>query len=189
MNTDFYELIEANPVIAAVKDDEGLDICCQCQNIRVVFILYGTICNIDQIVERVKKAGKVAIVHMDLVDGMNGKEPVVDFITSRTKADGIISTKPALIKRARERGLYTILRVFILDSMSLRNVSKQIAAARPDMLEMLPGLMPKIIRNVNRMARIPVIAGGLISDKEDVMAALSAGAISVSTTNPDVWEM
>ncbi|MCD7995324.1 MAG: glycerol-3-phosphate responsive antiterminator, partial [Clostridia bacterium] len=29
----------------------------------------------------------------------------------------------------------------------------------------------------------------LISDKEDVMAALSAGAISVSTTNQKVWLM
>lgn len=189
MNADFYELIEANPVIAAVKDEEGLDICCQCQNIRVVLILYGNICNIDQIVECVKSAGKIAIVHLDLVEGMNGKEPAVDFIKLRTKADGIISTKPALIRRAKERGLYTILRVFILDSMSFQNVSKQISAARPDMLEMLPGLMPKVIRSVKRIARIPVIAGGLISDKEDVVGALSAGAISVSTTNPAVWEM
>ena len=44
--------------------------------------------------------------------------------------------------------------------------------------------MPKVIRRVCRLVRVPVIAGGLISDKEDVMAALSAGAISVSTTNP-----
>ena len=73
--------------------------------------------------------------------------------------------------------------------MSLRNVAKQIAAAEPDMLEMLPGLMPKIIRNVEHMSKVPVIAGGLISDKEDIMSALSAGAISVSSTNPEVWEM
>ena len=35
----------------------------------------------------------------------------------------------------------------------------------------------------------PIIAGGLISDKESVMAALSAGAIAVSSTNHGVWEM
>ncbi|MDO4308622.1 MAG: glycerol-3-phosphate responsive antiterminator [Eubacteriales bacterium] len=189
MNSVFYDLIEGNPVIAAIKDEKGLETCCECQNIRVVFILYGTICNIAQVVERVKKAGKVAIVHMDLIEGLNGKETVVDFIRSHTEADGIISTKPALIKRAKEHGLYTILRVFILDSMSFKNVSKQISAAEPDMLEMLPGLMPKIIRRVNHLSAVPVIAGGLISNKEDVMAALSAGAISVSATNPAVWEM
>ena len=39
------------------------------------------------------------------------------------------------------------------------------------------------------LSQQPVIAGGLISDKEDVIEALDAGAISVSTTNQDVWFM
>jgi len=39
------------------------------------------------------------------------------------------------------------------------------------------------------MTKVPIIAGGLISEKEDVVAALSAGAISVSTTNVNVWKM
>ncbi|MEG2499451.1 MAG: glycerol-3-phosphate responsive antiterminator, partial [Oscillospiraceae bacterium] len=32
-----------------------------------------------------------------------------------------------------------------------------------------------------------IIAGGLITDKEDVMNALSAGAVAVSSTNSAVW--
>ena len=49
--------------------------------------------------------------------------------------------------------------------------------------------MPKVIRRVARLVKLPVIAGGLISEKEDVMAALSAGAISVSSTNQSVWSV
>ena len=52
----FFDLIEANPVIAAIKDDRGLADCCSCEDIRVVFILYGDICNINRIVEQVKAA-------------------------------------------------------------------------------------------------------------------------------------
>ena len=37
--------------------------------------------------------------------------------------------------------------------------------------------------------RVPVIAGGLITDKEDIMDALGAGAVSISTTNQSVWFM
>ena len=187
--SSFFELIEANPVIAAVKDDAGLDICCSCEEIKVVFILYGDICNIGKIVERVKKADKIAMVHVDLMEGLSGKEIVVDFVKSYTQADGIISTRTSLIKRAKELELYTILRTFILDSLSYENLPKQLANAKPDMLELLPGLMPKIIRRVSKIAKVPVIAGGLISDREDVMNALTAGAISVSTTNPSVWSM
>ena len=35
--------------------------------------------------------------------------------------------------------------------------------------------------------RVPVIAGGLISDKEDIIAALDAGAAAISSTNPAIW--
>lgn len=189
MEQKFYDLIEANPVIAAVKDMEGLSVCCDREEIRVVFVLFGDICNIGDIVRQIQEAGKLAMVHIDLITGLSAKEIAVDFIREQTKAEGIISTRPTMIRRARELGLHTTLRVFMLDSMAFENIEKQMGIARPDMLEILPGLMPKVISRVCKLVRVPVIAGGLISDKEDVMAALSAGAISVSTTNPKVWLM
>ncbi|MFR3753614.1 MAG: glycerol-3-phosphate responsive antiterminator [Enterocloster sp.] len=48
------------------------------------------------------------MVHVDLITGLSGKESGCG-LHQRTipVADGIISTKPALIKRARELSLYT----------------------------------------------------------------------------------
>lgn len=60
---------------------------------------------------------------------------------------------------------------------------------KPDFIEVLPGLMPKVIQKICRTSRTPIIAGGLITDKEAVMGALNAGAIAVSTTHQDVWRM
>lgn len=85
--------------------------------------------------------------------------------------------------------MYTIMRFFILDSMAYENIEKQLAMVRPDFIEILPGVMPKIIRKICKMVKIQVIVGGLITDKEDIVAALDAGAISVSSTNPKVWGM
>ena len=68
MQKVFYDMLEANPVIAAVKDMEGLEQCCQTEEIKVVFILFGDICNIEAIVERVKEADKTAMVHMAQVE-------------------------------------------------------------------------------------------------------------------------
>ena len=189
MDQRFYDMIEANPVIAAVKDEEGLEECCKLEEIKVIFILYGSICNIGDIVKKIKEADKIAMVHVDLINGLASKEIAVNFIKYSTEADGIITTKPILVKRAKELGLHTILRVFLLDSMAYQNIEKECVKVRPDIIEVLPGLMPKVIRKIAKSIRIPVIAGGLISEKEDVMAALDAGAISVSTTNPSVWEM
>ncbi len=190
MNQEFYDAVESGPVIAAVKDYDGLEKCCQMEDLKVVFILFGDVCSIDKIVKRVKEAGKIAMVHLDLIVGLSSREISVDFIKNNTHADGIISTKIALIKRGKELGLFTVLRFFMLDSIALRNVEMmehQHADSRPDFIEVLPGVIPKIIKRICTNSKIPVIAGGMITDKEDVMGALKAGAISVSSSNQDIW--
>lgn len=192
MDQKFYDAVEASPVIAAVKDWEGLEKCCQVEDIRVVFILFGDICSISGIVKKLKESGKIAMVHMDLIGGLSSKEIAVDFIKNNTNADGMISTRSALVKRAKELGLYTVLRFFVLDSLALKNVEmleQQHIDVKPDFIEVLPGVMPKVLKRICESSRIPVIAGGLIIDKEDVLGALSAGAVAVSSTNQDVWFM
>ena len=84
--------------------------------------------------------------------------------------------------------MVAILRVFLLDSIALESLDK-IPANLPDCLDLLPGSMPKILRRVCAKAKVPVLTGGLIADKEDVLAALEAGATAISTTNQAVWDM
>ena len=189
MNQDFYEAVADNPIIAAVKNMEDVMECCKKDDIKVMFILFGDVCSIGAIVKTIKDAGKIAMVHVDLVGGLSPKEIAVEFIKEQTKADGIISTKPALIKKARELSMYTVLRVFLLDSMAFENIKQQQYSAKADFIEVLPGVMPKVIARISHLVKTPIIAGGLISDKEDVMGALSAGAMAVSSTNHHVWEM
>lgn len=188
VNREFIKIMEETTIIPAVKDEKSLQESLQL-DAGVIFILYGDICNIAHIVDAVKRDGKIAMVHMDLIAGLGSKEISVDFIREKTKADGIITTKPILAKRAKELGLYTVLRFFIIDSLALSNLAKQAKDAKPDCMEILPGVMPKIIRRISKENTIPLIAGGLISDKEDVCGALDAGAIAVSTTNPLIWTL
>ncbi len=184
----YASLFDDCPIIAAIKDDEGLESCLQSES-RIIFVLFGTLCSITDIVERIKRAGKTAIVHIDLIAGLAAKEVAVDYIKQHTKADGIISTKPALIKRAQELSLIAIQRFFLIDSIAFENIIKQMETCRPDFIEILPGTMPKIIRRLCGMISTPVIAGGLINDKEDIISALNNGAVAISTTNRSVWFM
>lgn len=186
MNYKFLDVLEVSPVIAAVKDDEGVDACLKSES-QVVFILYGDICTIPEIVSKVKAAEKLAVVHLDLIHGLASKNIAADFIKKYTEADGVISTKPTIIHRAKELGMLTVLRVFLIDSMAYENVKTQVTAAKPDVVEVLPGMMPKVIGNICKDLPVPVIAGGMIREKEDVMALLKAGVTSVSSTNPEIW--
>ena len=189
-NREFINKIEINPIIAAVKKDEGLATALT-EDVEIIFVLYGDICTIPGIVKKIKQAGKVAMVHVDLITGLNNSKDVcLDFIKNNTEADGIITTKSNLIAHAKELELNTVLRYFILDSMALQNIEKQAKSSgvRPDIIEFLPGIvLPKMIKRINKVSRVPIIAGGLIADKEDVMNALDAGALAISTTNEMVW--
>ena len=156
MKQELMDAILETPVIAAVKDDAGLCNALTNENIRVVFVLYGDICNISSIVRRIHEAGRFAVVHVDLIAGLAGKEVAVDFIRNTTEADGIISTRQSFIRRAKELGLAAILRVFLLDSIALESLDK-IPANLPDCLDLLPGAMPKILRRVCAKAKVPVL--------------------------------
>ena len=192
MNQEFYDAVEANPVIAAVKSDAGLQAAVEMEEIQVIFVLYGDVCTIPEILERIKAAGKKAMVHIDLIAGLSAKEISVEFIARQTRADGIITTKPALVRRAKELGIFAVLRFFVIDSLALKNIENlemQCGTSRPDFIEVLPGVMPKVLGRIAKVSRIPMIAGGLITEKEDVIAALSVGAIAVSSINQDVWKL
>ena len=184
----FQELLHDQPVIAAVKDQHGLE---QALNSEcsAVFILFGTILDLPELTERVRDAGKYPVVLVDLVEGMTGKDISVDYIARKTVAGGIISTRPGLIRRAGELDLLSIQRFFLLDSLSLDNVLRQGSGA--DFVDVLPGAMPQIIRRLANPAqgrqRRNIIASGLLTEKSDVLAALSAGALAVSTTSEKLW--
>lgn len=182
------DLLESSPVIAAVKDEKGLKRCFE-SDCSVVFILFGNVCSIPGIVEQVKSHGKTAIVHVDLISGLSSKEIAVDYMKENTKADGVISTKPILVKRAVELGLYGGQRTFIIDSMALATIKKQIGTFKPDFIEMMPGVIPKVLKEMRAYTDIPLIAGGLLSDKKDLLAAFDAGADAVSTTKEELWFM
>jgi len=184
----FIELLKENPVIAAVKDMEGLEKSLQ-SDCQIIFILFGDLVNIAEIVARIKNAGKLAMVHIDLIDGLASRDVAVDFIAKNTCADGILSTRPNMVHRAKVCGLLAVQRFFLLDSIALSNIGRQPSLKDADAIEILPGLMPKVIKRLVASVGKPVIAGGLITDKEDIVHALNAGAIAISSTNHDTWFM
>lgn len=51
----------------------------------------------------------------------------------------------------------------------------------------MPGIVPKALKEIRSYTRTPIIAGGLISDKKDIMAAFEAGADAISTTRNELW--
>ncbi|MFC0524643.1 glycerol-3-phosphate responsive antiterminator [Pontibacillus salicampi] len=188
MKEEIKNALEENPIIAAVKDKAGLDKAVK-TDCHIIFILFGNIMNIDELVQHVKDHRKIAFVHIDLLEGSSNQEVVLQFLKKNTSTDGIISTKAPMVRAAKNYGFYTIHRFFLIDSFSFHSMDKQIANSNPNCIEVLPGGMSKAIGWVKDKINLPIIASGLVCEKEDVVTALGAGAVGISSTNQDVWNL
>lgn len=182
------EILVQNPIIAAIRNDVDLKGALE-SDAAVVFILYGNILNISEICRSLKEKGKVVFVHVDLVEGLRGDSSGIKYIKEVGKPDGIISTKCAIIKFANHLGLATIQRIFVVDSLSLKTGIKNVNENNPNAVEVMPGVAYNIIESLQNEINSYIIAGGLIKDKKDVINALSAGAIAISTTATNLWKL
>ncbi|TWT03714.1 glycerol-3-phosphate responsive antiterminator [Planomicrobium sp. CPCC 101079] len=138
-------------------------------------------------VKAAKKAKKKVILHVDLIQGLKTDAYGFEFLVQDIKPDGIVSTRSNVIALAKKNQLLTIQRLFLLDSQALEHNISLINQVRPDYIEILPGIIPSVIKEVHEKTGIPVIAGGLIRTEEDVQLAYDGGAVAISTSQPELW--
>lgn len=181
------ELLEENPVIAAVKNEEQLDLAIN-SSAEIIFVLFGNIMNINEISKIIASHNKMGIIHIDLVEGLTNKEVVIRFVKEETRFEGIISTKPQVVKLAKKYDLLAVQRVFIFDTLSLNTVKSHMIS-ECDAIEVLPGIVPKVLGIISKYSNKPIVAGGLIESKEEVIQALNSGATCISTTKKEIWDM
>ncbi|MBC2855095.1 glycerol-3-phosphate responsive antiterminator [Cetobacterium sp. 2A] len=186
MRTNFGKILTENKIIIAVKNLNDLDAALKTDS-KIIFLLCGDICTLEEATRKIKSAGKISFLHIDMVEGINSKDQVaLDFLKENSFADGIITTRTSTAKYAKKIGFLVIQRCFLIDSLSFENTQKILKECELDAVEILPGVMPKIIKKLSSKINIPLIAGGLISDKEDVEVALKSGAKAVSTTKLNI---
>lgn len=181
--TNLQQKLDMNPVIAAIREDffeEALS-----SPAEVIFLLEGDIISLPDKIFLAHQNGKVFFVHIDLVKGVGKDKSGVEFL-AKIGVDGIITTKASLIKAAKEIGVLSVQRCFALDSQSVESIRQVMLSAKPDLIEIMPGIAEKVIRKFS-LDKIPIIAGGLVENKAETMAVLSAGASAVSTGKKDLW--
>lgn len=180
--------LTVRPVIAAVRDEKDAAQAAE-SPVAAVFLLSGSILTLPTTTDMLRRAGKLVFMHMDLCDGLGRDAAAVQWCARNLSLDGMISTRWQLLKAAADAGLLAIQRMFLMDSASLANGVKLMKGNPPDLVELLPGLAPKAVRTVRERLNLPVIAGGMITEAQEVEQALSAGALAVSTSDRILWRM
>jgi len=182
------EEIKSHKIIAAIRDLDRVDVAMQ-KPVRCIFLLTGNILNIKYAVKCIKRANKRVFLHVDLLEGISKDSVGIRYIAREIKPDGIITTRSNLIGCAKREGLFTIQRIFVLDSLAMDTAEKSILQVDPDAVEILPGVIPKIINKVHKAVKYPIIAGGLIENNQEVKAAIAQGALAASVSKEELWNI
>ena len=175
--------IERNPIIAAVEKQDWQEVLAS--PVEIIFHMKAYIKSVKQCIDEAHNAGKKIFIHIDLAEGIGKDRAGIEFL-KLCGVDGIISTRAQLIRYAKEMGLLTVQRFFVFDTHGFDNRGELLGNSCPDLIEILPGVIGKVIRRI-ATGDVPVIAGGLVETKQEVTAALSNGALAVSTGKTDLW--
>ncbi|MBM7837434.1 glycerol uptake operon antiterminator [Alkalihalobacillus xiaoxiensis] len=135
-----------------------------------------------------REAGKKLIIHADLIQGLKSDRAAAEFLCQVIKPAGLISTRAEVLRVAKKNNVLAIQRVFLLDTLAIETSFQQAKTIKPDIIEMLPGILPQWIERVQKETGIDVVAGGLIESEEDVQRAIQAGASAVTSSNQHLWQ-
>src|SRR5699024_754652 len=173
-------------VIPAVRQMKDFEKALQ-TNHQWIILLDTRLGQLKSMVDYAKRNDKKVLVHIDLVQGLKADEYGVEFLVQEVKPDGILSTRGSVIEAVKKHHLLAIQRLFLLDRLSFDSNVKLSGKTKADYIELLPGTMPNIIKEIQTKTDIPIIAGGLITNKSEITAAMEAGAVAVSTSDASLW--
>ena len=185
--TEFVARLADAPCCAAIVDAGRLEAALASRS-QVVFVLRGNGLELADLVRRVHEAGKLIAVHLDLVDGLKADHWGVSWL-ARTGVDAVITSHGQLMSVIRNEGATAIHRLLLSRREHLDTAVSALARSRPDIVEILPGVILPSITGLLPRLEIPMLAGGFIRTPFDARAALRAGAIGVTTSSEGLWDL
>ncbi len=172
-------------IIAAVRTEEDFTAAIS-SSVTHIFMLSSNIMTVENLLHRAHNAKKKVFIHLDMSEGIGRDGAGVEYL-ARLGVDGIISTRTGIIRAARELGIPTVQRIFSIDSQATQTSANAAGNYHPTYIEIMPGVIPKVIKRFASSTDIPIIAGGLVETVDEVKAALASGAVAVSTANKNLW--
>ena len=178
-------IFENRKVAASIRNEKDFRKALE-SDVEVIFMQNSDILNVKDQIDEAHAHGKKVFIHMDFAEGIGKDKAGLNFV-KLMGADGILTTRTGMVRSAKDIGLTTVQRFFIVDSHSVDTAVESIKIARPDVVEIMPGVVEKKIREFAEKSDTPILAGGLIEFEEEVDRALEAGAKAVSTASKELW--
>lgn len=138
---------------------------------------------LEHMIKTLHDNNKLALVHIDMVHGISSDEHGAEFLCQRLRADGVISSKTRIIETTKKNKKIAIQRMFLIDSKSIERGIETVQKSQPDIVEVMPAIAYKIIPYIKSKISMPLIGGGLLKSKEDILQGLEAGCMAFTVSD------
>lgn len=179
-------IFNGQTVLPAVKTMRDFEKAAESEH-EFIVILDMHLSKLASIKKLAREANKQLILHADLIQGLKSDRAAAEFLCQVIKPAGLISTRSDMLRIAKKNNVLAIQRLFLLDTMAIQTSLQLAETVKPDVIELLPGILPQWISRVHDETGIHVIAGGLIETNEDIQHALGAGAEAVTASDQLLW--
>ena len=175
------------PVAAVIRRGEELPRALASQ-VPAIFFLRAPAFHLGPLVWAVQAKHKMAFVHIDLIAGLGKDRAGVTFLAREIGVNGIITSHSGLVAAARAERVIAIQRLLLYDDMALPSALSALEHARPDIVEVLPGVIyPLVVDQIRARLPLPIIVGGFVSEPGHRDAAMGRGALAISTSTSALW--
>ena len=182
---EFMARLAASPCCAAITSDRVID-AALASRVAILFVLRTDGLALEPLIDRIHRAGKLAAVHLDLVDGLRADRAAVRWL-ARAGVDAVISSRGQLMQAVQREGMVAIHRLLLVRHSLLESGFAAVSRSGADIVEVLPGAILPDVRSLLPALRVPLLAGGFIRTEEQARAALAAGAAAVTTSTQHLW--
>lgn len=146
--------------------------------------------NLKEISAICRKAKKKVLVSVDVLGGFKGDKIGVKLLKNLFQIDGVVSTNVQVLRMAKQEGLLTVYRLFMIDSRSLTRAAQILKQGDFDCVEVLPGeyAYQKVdIIKKHLSSDVQLIASGFIETQEIADKILSKDFIAVTSSQTKLW--
>lgn len=155
---------------------------------KVCVVANVAIGDLSAVVRALAREGKFVFVNVDSCPGLGQDKGGLEYVQSMN-VPGIISTRTALVQRAKALGMVTIQKVFVTDRSNLPRSLKSVESSRPHMVELMPWPVVPFIEQADLRKLSPFVAAGFVTSPTDVAMAINRGAVAVGTSDRGLWAM
>ncbi|MBF7095543.1 glycerol-3-phosphate responsive antiterminator [Alkalibacter sp. M17DMB] len=183
---DIREVLKDYPIIPACRTKDQFKDALESEA-RIIFVLEANISDYKEKINAAKDRGKYSFIHFDLIGGLAQDDDALEYLKQTADPTGIITTRKNLIAKAKKLEMNTIQRMFLIDTTSIASAINMARQTKPDAIEIMPGIAPKVIRAIKNRVDIPIITGGLMTEEAEIRMAIKAGAVAASLSKKKLW--